>query len=922
MALLVNYEGTYQPPQKLWYLVDGVWAEVKQVFESSAQNELALVDQERIKQDQVVNALQTKIVELQAKLDGSDITIPIETDPVKIETLQKEINLINLQLDVAKTEQVVMTKWLFEQKAQLEYIKLVGEGEKALAKIASLVTNPVEWLCIRVAPQSTLDERLDLVIEHGLEDNQRIFNYGLVYYRLIKVNSELNIDNIEYLKNEFKRRLSKTAYETGIEAINHIFTVDSIQNVYTEVNQFVNSGAKRIEDYLASIKDQQKFILDAIEKAKESMQELEQAAEDGLLTKTEDGKILTKSTLENLQVPLGSKLLSYQNVESFDQLVSTQVLNDIAAGNKDINDYPGIQKLNTDATALNEKIQAIQEFQEINSTIVNDLASGAISFNLNVLTSKKHRLNVSKNLFWQSPLGDSTVANSGGQISYTQTYTSSGTYKFKNDELVTLSTTYTAIINGLLANTKPGTLGVTFSAGEHPKIIQIIDGYLYVYGEESPVIPKVDQKAIINALEANTKEIDISENIGRNEKEQPHTSIVFVKENNTKTTDPNMLLSVYHPVINSLFYPNTQEINLSPNIKVDTPAFEYAFNIRQIPTLETNPASISESFSFNTFEIPLTDLFINNDNIITQITEEIKENSFSFNTFATPLDSFLNNDNIITQVKEHLDEWNGSLLLFNSSLEPLPAISFKNDNVVEQLVSEADLVPVLINFNTSKVNSYERIKNGYGTLDIGFSNGVLPEAPGLTLISYNFSEQNKELVSESEPFEKWYQEFNHLDKPIWSSLELGQKTRVLLSVQTGLMIHEFSYPDDTLNKLAESVPRMLTAENIRIHTPSSMTETLNSLKDPYDAVARISTVTNVKETNLNIPEIPGAVETLYSTAANKLNSLNQDTAHVAVLSPLTEKATYIEDYSSELLNKDLSSIQVPALQLNPGVSIL
>ena len=916
MALLVNYEGTYQPPQKLWYLVDGVWTEVKQVFESKAQTELAVIDQERIKQDQVVAALQTKIVELQSRLDGSDITIPVETDPTKIANIQTEIDLINLQLSVAKTEQVVMTKTLFEQKAQMEYIKLVSEGEKALSKIATIVTNPVEWLCIRVAPQSTLDERLELVIQQGLETNERIFNYGLVYYRLIKLNSGLDIDNVDYLRNEFKRRLSKEAYDKGIEAINHIFTVDSIQNVYTEVNQFVNAGAKRIEDYLASIKDQQKFILDSIEQAKEAMIELEQAVTDGILTKNEDGQILTKSTLENLQVPLGSKLLAYQNVTAFEQLVSTQVLNDIAAGTKDINDYPGIQKLNNDAVALNEKVQAIKDFQEINSTIVNDLVSGTITFNLNILSTRKQSLNVSKNLFWNSPLGDSSVSNSGGQITYNQTYTSSGTYKFKNNELVVLSTKYEAIINALLANTKPGTLAVTFTAGSQPKIIQIIDGYVYAFNEVSTVIPSVNQKAIVNALSANTKEINLSSDTEINKNAQPHNSIVFVKENNTVTTDPNILLSVYHPVINGLFYSNTVEINFSNNMVVSTPAYEYAFNIYQLPTVETPASSIVESFSFNTKEIALSDWFVNNDNIITQVKEEIKENSFSFNTFATPLDSFLSNDNIITQVKEELDNWVGGVLIFNPSAEPLPSVSSKNDNVIEQIL-QPDPTEQSFGFNAYKVNSYEKIKNGYATLDIGFNTGILATAPGLTLITYDLSSQATEKVSESEKFEKWYQEFNHLNKPIWSNLEFGQKTRNVISSQTGLMIHEFGYPDDTLNKLVDSVPRMLMAINVRVHESKFTEDLINSLNDPVASVPRISTLINVKETDLGSSEIP-------SQNPNMLNAINPDSLQISSLinTNLHDENNYVNSLnSSELLNKELTSIQVPALQLNPGVEL-
>jgi hypothetical protein len=601
-------------------------------------------------------------------------------------------------------------------------------------------------------------------------------------------------------------------------------------------------------------------------------------------------------------------------------LVSTQVLNDIAAGTKDINDYPGIQKLNNDAVALNEKVQAIKDFQEINSTIVNDLASGAITFNLNILSTKKQSLNVSKNLFWNSPLGDSTISNSGGQISFTQTYTSSGTYKFKNNELVNLSTTYVSIINALVANTKPGTLAVTFTAGEQPKIIQIIDGYVYAYGEESPIIPSVNQKAIINVSEVYTKEIDISTNIGRNEKAQPHTAIPVVKENYTFTTDPNVNLKVFHPTINGLFYANTVEVNLSSNTLFTTPTFEYAFNIRQLQNLETPVSSISESFGFNAKEIPLTNWFINNDNIISQVKEEIKEVSFNFNAFVIPLDNFTNNDNIITQVKEDLDTWSGGILIFNPSLEPLPSVSSKNDNIIEQDVEASTFG--FITFNAQKVNSYDKIKNGYAVLDWDRVESVLESAPGFTVIEYNLNNSNATNTSNLEKFEKWYDTFGKPKKE-YSILELGQKTRLIIASQTGLGIKEFEYPDDTLNKLAESVPRMLTALNVRIHEPESVMEKLNSLKEPYDAVLQVTTLNNSKEFNLNKPEVSGIFETSSYINNNCLNSLEGDIAIISTLNSnqLYHENTWSKTNSSEYLNVDNASIPVPTIQLNPGVTL-
>ena len=869
MALLVNYEGTYLPPQKLWYLIDGVWTEVKQVFENNAQNELALLDQERIKQDQVVTALQTRVTEISAKLNGSDITIPIETDPLKINSLNKEIELLNLQLNVAKTEQVVMTKSLFEQKAQLEYIKLIGEGEKALSKIASIVANPVEWLCIRIAPQSTLDERLELAIQHGLPDDSRIFNYGLVYYRLYKVNSNVLIDDLEYLKTEFKRRLSKEAFNKGIESTNYILTVDSIQNIYLEVNQFVNSGAKRIEDYLANIKEQQKFILDEIEKAKESMKELEVAVTEGLLPVNETGQILTKTALTNLQVPLGEKLLAYQNVTSFDQLVSTKVLDDIVTGTVSIENFPGIIKLNQDANSLTEKIEAIKDFQNLNNQIQTDLTTGVITFNLNVLSTKKVKLNASKTLFWSTPLGNSTVSNSGGSLTYQSTYTSSGTYKFKNDELVNLDTTYIAIINALKYASANVIFGVTFKNIPSPKIIQVIDGTVYAFGSNEDIIEtKVNQKAIVNALEANTKEIDFSSETLVNDKPQPHTSIAFVKENYTVTTDPNINLSVYHPVINGLFYSNTVEINFSSNLKLGLENYEYLYSIYQLENVQNPTSNIIQSFSFNTKEIPLTDYFINNDNIITQVSEELKPNEFSFNAFSIPLDS----------------------------------VNYNNDNIILQ---DSSIEPVFILFNTKQTNNYEKIKNGYSTYSDEMVTSIDPLIPGFNIISYTIPSS---FINSFENYKNLMTKNN--------TLELGQKTRNILTSQTGVSIYEFLYPSDILNKLADSTQKILTAQSVRINVFDFNEDKLNRISRVDENAYQITTM--IKEAYFDASK----VESDLTNNNNYINSLTNDTAQILMHqnSTVKDENIYLDSKtSSELLNKDLTSIVTLATQLNPGV---
>ena len=925
MPLLANYEGKYLPPQKLWYMVDGVWKEVVNVYENAIQNELAIMDQERIKQDQVVASLQTKEALLLASLDGSDPSVPLETDPVKIDSILQELQVIDAQIEITKTEQVVLTKKLFEQKAQVEYIKLVSEGEAALEKIAKIVSNPAEWQVIRIAPQSTLDERLEVAIQHGLDTNDRIFNYGLVYYRLIQLNSTKDIDNLDYLKENFKRRMDEAAYLLGIDPTNYILTVDDIQNVYTEVNAFVNAGAKRIEDYLASIKDQQKYILDKIEDAKNAMNTLNTLVSTGVDVPVVDGKIVTVSTDPNLVVPLGDVLLASQNVTTFDQLVSTTTLEQIAAGTADIANYPGITQLNVDATSLNEKIASVSTFVAKNEEIQNSLTSGSTVFSLNVLTTKKAALAPTQSLFWNTPLGDTAVSTSAGKPAYTQTYTSSGTYKFKNNELITLSTTYTAIINAIMAGTCQGQFGVTFKAGQQPQIISVNKSGTFTFGTDSTVKPTVNQVAIINAKSAGTQVSQTEKSTLFNDKAQPHHSIAFVKNNASIVTPPDVILTVTQPVINGLFYANTEEA--PAQVKVGAAVFEYAFDIHPIHTLDyVDPTG---SFHFNSKEIPLTDWFKNNDNIISQVKESILEFTLNFNAKEIPLtDWFKNNDNIISQVKETVTP---QLLTFNALQIPIEAMKY-NDNIIEQ--SKTILQQSTFEFHCSQTNNYSNVKNGYGQ-ETTYVAGTNPIAlNGISVIKLvsasDLSAGGAQLINAANKAYPALLSTNNKSKTYISSranygdynrIAFYSKTRNILSSQTGLVVFDFdAQPNyqDTVNALFDSVPRMITPKSVRTIDLETLTmDKLNMVLIDQPNVAVVIS-NKLKDTNKDylIDTLnycgDGVTEVTTLITTNTLTDdkfYNGDTTGTKVLS------------GSQLVNKEIASIPAPAIQLNAGITL-
>ena len=923
MALLVNYEGTYLPPQKLWYLVDGVWKEVVNVFESTVQQDIAILDQNRIKQDQVVNALGSKATELLAKIDGSDPTIPIETDPAKIEDILKEFEILNLQLEVAKTEQVVLTKYLFEQKAQMEYIKLVSEGEQALEKIATLVTNPVEWQVIRIAPQSTLDERLEIAIQHGLDTNDRIFNYGLVYYRLFKVSGNDPNDDLEYLKEQFKRRLNKVAFDAGTEPTNYIFTVDSIQNVYIEVNAFVNSGAKRIEDYLASVKDQQKYILDKIEDAKVAMATLEEKVVAGDIVKV-DGMIQTISSKPELVVPLGLNLLQYQNVTSFQQLVSTSTLQDIASGTKQVEDFPGVVKLNNDANSLNEKLQSIQDFQTLNGEIQNDLVTGNYVFDLNVFSIKKNTLSQTKNLFWSNPLGETGITS--GRILFTQTYTSNGTYKFTTNELVSLHTNYVNIISTMLANTKIGTLGVTIGNIPAVRIIQSIEANTIILDKNDIDVEKETTSVnIISRVTSNVKNtgpllasfktidygnriVSVSETnlvdetnginqylncIKVNQNDQPHPAIPFVYKNNLYTVEFPIQLDIEHPVINSLFYATTYEYPLNSLTSVNVEPYLYEFGIRQL----------NKDFGVATL-VPPT-LNIGTDNIapretfISVFKECSYENTISLSSptqmplidgglIKYPIVSFLScsaeKEVTLSLPSPEATTENLRWFIINAVHQPL---SSQMESSVKLFNIRED------NISIDKLNGYQQKTNYITTGTSG--TGIIKIKLVDQFDHDNYNEYNsllKEKISFEDNSTKYF--------------TLSKQDHNYLSSQTGLVIGE-TFDIEFINTLIGSAPKISSMTGVgSIDLFGEHTEYIN-------AVTKTNPLISTKTSNQ-----------LFDTTNNE-NSLYENINVLPNVAPLITTITSESIYSpmstndGDYLDKDVSKIPALARHLNPGI---
>ena len=503
--------------------------------------------------------------------------------------------------------------------------------------------------------------------------------------------------------------------------------------------------------------------------------------------------------------------------------------------------------------------------------------------------------------------------------------TPSGTYKFRNNELVILKTKFTAIINAMSADTKVWEFGIITRKGHTPDIISVEVANTITVDIDTLSTVKGNSVRIINATEASTISDITNDYTNVNDKEQPHTSIIFVKESNSIETPSQVQLAVSHPVINALDSANTQQVVLTSQsvdgipgsgiLTVSSELYEYSFSIFQdIDKSYTDPVS---SFSFNAHEIPLTDWFVNNDNIITQIKESIHESSFSFNAYEIPLtDFFVNNDNIITQIKESIHETSFS---FNAQSIPIQSMTY-NDNII----SLSKITENSFSFNIKQTNDYSNVKNGYNidtvynvtTTDSGNVN-----LNGITIIKLQSAEESEAGTTSTSIYnaDKNYSSLinnintNRDSFGDYKNSAMYSKTRNIITSNTKVSIFDASLKMDNINMVYDSVPRMITANNIKIYDNTSVLSKLDNINMLYDSVPNISTVISNKLYDAN---------NINDFNLDKLNALNNDTTSIITLNNTSVITDIDLDSGSSLLNKDNSSIVSPAIQLNPGVILV
>ena len=177
--ILVNQNGTFKEPSKMFYKVNGIWRTVNSIYESNVLHKLNLLDTTRIEYDKIANALSSKVKILKKETQEY---LESETNPTQeqLETYVKNVKLLEVYekyLDIIRLEQVIKTQIVFQNTAILEYNRKISNINKKLKQYISKFkdvndTYRVIKISDNVPNQSILPkERLDVVIHTLLDSN-------------------------------------------------------------------------------------------------------------------------------------------------------------------------------------------------------------------------------------------------------------------------------------------------------------------------------------------------------------------------------------------------------------------------------------------------------------------------------------------------------------------------------------------------------------------------------------------------------------------------------------------------------------------------------------------------------------------------------------------------------------------------------
>ena len=335
----------YEEPKRIYYRVDDKYREAFAIFESKVLFNLDISKRKMHDQEKKTRLIVSEISKLKSRLTGFDqydnpVTL---AEPQELTELYYDIKIQDLKLVVALVEGVVRTRQYTEQYVDILYKRVVLRGLRSLARLKDIAllydkTGFQNHKVIRVEPLTTgagtsratkrLDERIDLVIKHDIDDaendqvTKKILNYGGIYYRVIdtglnkdiSLDGQSGIDNEEYLIESFKRRLNKEAYDNNEFASNYAIKIMTPAAAYEEIWLWTMYGLRLVEDVLNTIKDQNKHIIDKGQDVIDAVKELEEEDQLG-----SDGEVEGDIIKEDQKVDNINDILVKEKVDAIEK---------------------------------------------------------------------------------------------------------------------------------------------------------------------------------------------------------------------------------------------------------------------------------------------------------------------------------------------------------------------------------------------------------------------------------------------------------------------------------------------------------------------------------------------------------------------------------------------------------------------------
>lgn len=508
---LVKQNGQFKEPNKLFYKVDSNWRGVANIYESNTLHKLNVIDTTRLEYDKVSTALASRVKIIKNRLDlylESPNPNSIELD--KYQADLREYEVYQKYLKIIRLEQIIKTQKLFQNTSILEYSKKIASTNSKLKTIINQFKSDIQLDTYRVLKisdnvpnqKSKPKERLDVVI-NALLDTQnnvytdgiqnRVFNINGFSYRLYKNWDYSNTDykdlSINSLYRNYDDKLEILNSNKGIHKRINSTVVDpengykvlvqdlSFKDFLKEINSQAIAGSNIATTLLTTVSIQQKHIIKNLKSIKEIIQWLNLKEHDDLYKQfivRKDGWIIPDLTnppgskidrkvyadvLNNNEVikkefPLLKAFYEFLGLNPSDSnIIDEDIIKEIDDYIKDNNQFPDdkndykdqYDNIKDTETKIEDQKDIIEDVKDTNDKNNQNIDDDKIDEVIDDLDKTKDK---DKEFHENNP--DDSIILDPEEDGWKNTFSASKTYRFKNNELVTIdSNAFVAIIQAL-----------------------------------------------------------------------------------------------------------------------------------------------------------------------------------------------------------------------------------------------------------------------------------------------------------------------------------------------------------------------------------------------------------------------------------------------------------------------------------------